>query len=390
MAYLSAICKDYGTKAEEEQDTATKELEAYKARYGATSALVSLMGDISSPLDMNPVKTGFKSLDGLLGGELEKGLVVLGAPSSLGKTTLMLQIADQIALSDRRDILFFSLEQSREELIAKSVSRLTYLLERPNEKTAKSTLGILQKRRWKDYADTEKNAIYNAFDAYRAIAARLYFHEAPLTGMSIEDIQEAVREHIKITKNKPVVFIDYLQIIKPSEKAHTDKQAVDMTISGLKRLSAQYGLIVFVVSSLSRAYYYEQSSTEGFKESGGIEYGADYALGLAFDWLYTDEAENPKDKDGKAITNPQLMLKARKDKIRKMVRERSGIELRLTMLKHRNGETEKCARFMFVKPFNCFVEITDALNHTDDRPLRLMAAKAMKDGQAQIEEDLPF
>ena len=390
IAYLSAICTNYGTKAEEEQDTATKELEGYKARYGATSALVSLMGDISSPLDINPVKTGFESLDGLLGGEMEKGLYILSAPSSLGKTSLMLQIADQIALSDRRDILFFSLEQSREELIAKSVSRLTYLLEGEGGKTAKTTLGILQRRRWKGYSAEEKNAIYNAFDAYRAIAVRLYYHEAPLEGMSIEDIQEAVSEHIRITKNKPIVFVDYLQIIKPNDRARNDKQAADMTISGLKRISAKYGVPILAISSLSRSFYYEQASMEGYKESGGIEYGADYALGLAFDWLYTDEAQFPKDKEGKMLqpTSP-LALKLKKDAIAKLKAEKRNI-VRLTMLKHRNGEAEKYIRFMFVKLFNCFVEITDNLNHTNEAPLRKMAAKAWRDGQAQIEEELPF
>lgn len=389
--YLKGIVANFGKKAEEEQDTATKELEAYKARYGAIGALNSLLGEIQSPIDTNPVKTGFKNVDDLLGGELEKGLVVLGAPSSLGKTTLMLQIADQIALSDRRDILFFTLEQSSQELIAKSVSRLTYLLQQDkDENTAKTTLGILQRRRWKNYTDKETAAIYRAFDAYRAIAARLYFHEAPLEGMTIEDIQEAVREHVRVTKNKPVVFIDYLQIIKPSEKAHTDKQAVDMTVSGLKRLSAQYGLTVFVVSSLSRAYYYEQSSTQGFKESGGIEYGADYALGLAFDWLYTTDAETPKDKEGKPINNAILQAKARIDHIREMIKKQPEIILRLTMLKHRNGATETAARFLFVKPYNCFIELTDELNHADYKTPKAIAAKAVQIGQDLLDESMPF
>ncbi len=393
IKHLCAISETFDQKAKDEKDTGEKERDGYREKYGASMSLAHLINDINSPIDPNPIKTGFPSLDGLLGGELEKGLVVLGAPSSLGKTTLMLQIADQIAQSDRRDIVFFTLEQSPQELIAKSLSRLTYLLEKPGESTAKSTLGILQRRRWKSYTPTEKAAIYDAVTAYRALSPRLYFHEAPLSGMNIEDIQAAVEEHIRVTKNKPIVFIDYLQIIKPLDRAHTDKQAVDATISGLKRLSAQYGLIVFVVSSLSRNYYYEQSTTQGFKDSGGIEYGADYALGLAFDWLYTEEAENPKDENGKPIkdnANGTAALRYRIKYIREMVRDKNEIPLRLTMLKHRNGQTETYARFMFVKPFNCFLELSDKLNHKDDKTLRELAGKALKAASAQIEEETPF
>ena len=74
-----------------------------------------------------PLSTGIKTLDEALeGGFYKKNLVILGAISSLGKTTLALQIGDNIARGGN-DVLIFSLEMSKEELIAKSLSRNMFL-----------------------------------------------------------------------------------------------------------------------------------------------------------------------------------------------------------------------------------------------------------------------
>lgn len=73
------------------------------------------------------IPTGFAKLDSLLGGGLFAGLYVLGASSSLGKTTLTCQIANQIAATEK-DVLIFSLEMARQEIIAKDISRLSGLI----------------------------------------------------------------------------------------------------------------------------------------------------------------------------------------------------------------------------------------------------------------------
>lgn len=70
-------------------------------------------------------KTGFKKLDEELNGGIKNGLYIIGAIPSLGKTTLTLQIADNIA-SQGNKVIIFSLEQSRFELVSKSISRLTW------------------------------------------------------------------------------------------------------------------------------------------------------------------------------------------------------------------------------------------------------------------------
>ena len=69
-----------------------------------------------------PTSTGFPRLDEVLSGGMREGLTVIGAISSLGKTTMAQQIADNVAQSGQ-DVLFISLEMARTELMSKSISR---------------------------------------------------------------------------------------------------------------------------------------------------------------------------------------------------------------------------------------------------------------------------
>lgn len=83
------------------------------------------------------ISTGFSDLDLQTGG-IYPGLYVLAAVSSLGKTTLALQLAEQIAAAGR-DVVFFSLEQSRFEMVSKGISRRTAM---NNMRTAVTSLAI--------------------------------------------------------------------------------------------------------------------------------------------------------------------------------------------------------------------------------------------------------
>ena len=183
--------------------------------------------------------TGFPALDGLLDGGLYAGLYCVGAVSSLGKTTFCLQMADHIAAGGK-DVLIFSLEMARNELIAKSVSRLTYTLtlERKGDvRHAKSTRGILTGSRYAGYSSAEKDLINAAMEAYEACSRHIYITEG-IGDVGIETIRDKVRRHIRLTGEAPVVLIDYLQILSPADPRATDKQNTDRAVLELKRCSS--------------------------------------------------------------------------------------------------------------------------------------------------------
>lgn len=84
----------------------------------------TFLNELESNCKYKARATLFSELDTELNGGLKSGLYIFGAVSRLGKTTLIQQIADNIA-SQGHKVIIFSLEQSRFELVCKSLSRIT-------------------------------------------------------------------------------------------------------------------------------------------------------------------------------------------------------------------------------------------------------------------------
>lgn len=253
---------------------------AEQAAYAAESAARSLEALLDASLrraSRRACPTGFAALDDALDGGLYAGLYIIGAISSLGKTSFVLQIADYIAAHET-DVLFFSLEMSKFELMAKSLSRLTYQLDAPaghmRAFTARQVLRV------DPDMPLEKSMLLNeALGEYRTAAEGLFIWEG-LADIGAREIRERVQKHIQIRGCKPVVVIDYLQILKPDDPRATDKQNTDRAVVELKRISRDFDLPVLAISSFNRENYRNAVSMEAFKESGAVEYSSDVLLGL--------------------------------------------------------------------------------------------------------------
>ena len=247
----------------------------------AENYISGFLDNINDNINTPAVPTGFKALDALLDGGLFEGLYILGAISSLGKTTFVQQIGDQIAQAGN-DVLYISLEMARYELMAKSISRHTMLnvLQTGGDMSnAKTVRGITNGAKWKYYTPEEHALIGQALDDYSKYAGHLYIHEG-VGDIGVEKIAELTQQHIDITGNKPVVIIDYLQILEPYDRRMTDKQNTDKAVLELKRLSRKHKIPVIAISSFNRDSYKAEVSMQAFKESGAIEYGSDVLIGL--------------------------------------------------------------------------------------------------------------
>ena len=78
--------------------------------------------------------------------------------------------------------------------------------------------------------------------------------------------------NIRLRGGKPLVIVDYLQILKPMNPRMTDKQqAVKYNISELKRISRDFDIPLIVISSFNRSNYNTVTGYESFKETGAIE-----------------------------------------------------------------------------------------------------------------------
>ena len=207
------------------------------------------------------LKSGYANLDAIT--NLYPGLYVVGAISSLGKTTFVHQMADQLAETGQ-PVLFFSLEQSTLELASKSLSRI---MAKNSAATAMTSLQIR-----KNGTDPRVKAAIAEYDKY---AANLLVAECTFRA-TIDTIEGTVINYIRKTGKKPVVIVDYLQVIQaPVESRMTAKDLVDLHVRRLKQLQSENKLVLIVISSLNRQNYLTQIDYESFKESGGIEYTAD-------------------------------------------------------------------------------------------------------------------
>ena len=257
-------------------------LEEKRARYEQeNNGLAGLEAFLTDEAPEPPAATGFAGLDELLDGGLYEGLYTLFATPGNGKTTLMLQVADTIAQAGR-DVLFIALEMGKKALQARSLSRLSSLLaDGDSAYTALSEREISASkwRKWgKESWRSAAGTISKASKIYRQWAERVFFFESQ--GGTFSAVREAVERHIRFRGCPPVVFVDYLQILRPDNTGLTDKQAVDSHVLGLKQLSRDYGLPVVVASSLARTSYSERLTLASGKESGGIEFTSDVVLGI--------------------------------------------------------------------------------------------------------------
>ena len=323
---------------------ALKELE----RDSVSNSLDAFNETIEKSKTASFIPTGFNNLDNILDGGLYSGLYIVGAISSLGKTTLCLQIGDQIAKAGN-DVLVFSLEMSKMELMAKSISRLTSIidLEKSHSNTnAKTTRGILTGSKYQKYNPTELSIIQEAKETYfREYAPHLYIYEG-MGNIGVAQVRKKVEAFKKIKGHAPIVIIDYIQILAPGENKYlTDKQAMDANVMELKRISRDYETSIIGISSFNRDNYNAPVNMASFKESGAIEYSSDVLIGLQY------KAMNELKEDGKDKAKASEIF----SKIAEQAKNRQAIEIQLKILKNRNG-TKGAIDLEFYPMFNKFKE----------------------------------
>jgi replicative DNA helicase len=316
-----------------EETIKQKQKEEYE-KNSAAYHIQDFINGIGESANTPAIRTGFSGLDSVLDGGLYEGLYIVGAISSLGKTTLVTQIADQIAEWERKDVIIFSLEMARTELMAKSISRLTLInsfINQTSTRNAKTVRGITAGSRYAHYSDAEIELIKQATNHYKSYANHIYIVEG-VGDIGAAAVRDTVKKHIEYTGNTPVVVIDYVQILAPHDPRATDKQIIDKAVLELKRISRDFKTPVIGISSFNRMSYSQKVSMEAFKESGAIEYGSDCLIGLQL----------------KGAGNKDFDVNEAKDK--------NPREVELIILKNRNGRTGSKITYEYYPMFNYFQE----------------------------------
>ena len=293
------------------------------------------------------IKTGYYNLDKSAGG-LYPGLYAIAAISSLGKTTFMHQMADQIAASGH-DVIYFSMEQSRLELVSKSLARITARKDMDN---AVTSLAIRK--------GNFSSLVADAVEQYKnEVSDHLSIIESNFN-CDCDYIDDYIRRYINRTGSRPVVIIDYLQVLQPetsnSVKKQSVKEMIDSTVVTLRRMSRELDLTVIIISSVNRANYMRPIDFESLKESGGIEYTCDVVYGLQLQCLEREMIFGKKDN-----------IKEQREFIRRE-KAKNPREIELVCLKNRYGISSFNCYFDYYPAYDLFVPSEPKTPFDEDKP----------------------
>lgn len=302
-----------------------------------------LINDIQKFIGFKDRKTGFKNLDEKCGG-LYPGLYVLGAISSLGKTTFVHNIADNLAKAGDY-VLYFSLEQSQLEMTLKSFARTSA----QNDPSFASAASAIEMKRGE-----KRSVLLKAAQEYTAAVGNRMNVIGCNFGVTAEDIVNYINAYMNTHEGiKPVVIIDYLQIIKQDDRMQ-EREKVDRSVQMLKKVQSDNDLVMIVISSVNRGNYLLPIDFESFKETGGIEYTADVVWGLQLQVLSDKIFDDEKGK-----------TKQKRDKIRE-AKAKMPRDIELVCLKNRYGISSYYAGFKYYPQFD-YIEIFPDYKDPDHR-----------------------
>ena len=207
--------------------------------------------------------TGMLDLDQLTCGLHNEELTIIGARPGMGKTTFALQIADYIA-KKKIPVMFISLEMSEEQIITKLIAKDTRI------NSTKMRLGTL-----------------NDQEAVKVYEAGTELEERPLYITSnlrtIQQIEVEARK-LKNKKNIGLIIIDYIQLIKSSQKFNLREQEVADITRTLKLLTLELKIPIIGLCQLNRNATRQEPMLSDLRESGAIEQDADNVI-----FIYQEE-----------------------------------------------------------------------------------------------------
>lgn len=226
------------------------------------------------------IKTHFKNLDNVLNGLQPSDLIVLAGRPSMGKTSLAINIAESIAINDKRRVAIFSMEMSSDQLTARiysSVSRVP---------TGAIRSGRLSEAQWEALFDCSG----------KIERSPIYIDDTP--GLSIAELSSRARRLAAKVGQLDLIVIDYIQLMKGSSKSNYNGNRT-MEISeisrGLKILAKELNCPIIALSQLNRmveSRVDKRPIMSDLRESGAIEQDADVIMFIYRDWVY-DKSSDP-------------------------------------------------------------------------------------------------
>ncbi len=218
------------------------------------------------------ISTGFLDLDYMTSGLHGSELILIAARPAMGKTAFVLNIAQNMAVKNKKNVAIFSLEMGKEQL----VSRL-FALE-ANVEAGHLRNGRLNDDEWTKLAEA----------SYVLGDSTLIIDDTP--GITVQNLRSKCRKY-KLEHGLDVIIIDYLQLMSGSGRTDSRQQEISEISRSLKLLARELDIPVIALSQLSRAVESrpdKRPMMSDLRESGAIEQDADVVM-----FIYRDDYYNP-------------------------------------------------------------------------------------------------
>lgn len=324
-----------------EQDEARAE-EMYK-RSGA--GMVDSFLFRAKSKEYEPLPTGIKDIDSATGGGfVKKSLVTLGAAPGMGKTALAQWILENMAKNGNY-ILYVNLEMSRDQLIARSLSRYVFKYQDMDV----NALDIMRGYKW---TEEQEEAIVNAAAKYKEeVATRLIYNPEGEEGHSAElgaIIKTLNSETLKLKAQgheAPIVCIDYLQLVV-DEEGGDEVTTIKKALKAFKDFAIENNTVVLCIVANNRAS--NKSGTadlESGRDTSNLEYSGDMMFGL----VYTAIEDGELTPDQSRRYDLSAIRKAKRDAYKDGAEDVPDVCKRITLKinKNRFGQDERRADLIF-------------------------------------------
>ncbi len=220
--------------------------------------------------------TGFDYLDKAMGGLHGGELILIAARPAMGKSSLAVNIAENIAIRNGKTVAIFNLEMPKEQLVRR------ILCSQAMVDSKKMLTG--------DFTGDDWQRICRVLD--KVDASPLYIDDSAT--VTVSEIRAKCRR-LKQTKGLSLIVIDYLQLMQSGSRTESRQQEVAEISRSLKILAKELDVPVIALSQLSRAVETRKDRRpmlSDIRESGSIEQDCDIVM-----FLYRDEYYNPDTED---------------------------------------------------------------------------------------------
>ena len=209
--------------------------------------------------------TGIYDLDNKTCGLHNQELTIIGARPGMGKTTLTLQIAQNIARE--KNVVFVSLEMSDTQLIQKMIAKQSII------NSYKLRMGTLEEGDWEKIAKASVKLMGLHFIINTKIR-------------TIQDL-EITAKRLKNKGELDLLIIDYIQLLKSQGKFNLREQEVADISRRLKLLSLELDIPIIALCQLNRNANIGEPTLADLRESGSLEQDADNII-----FIYKEDEED--------------------------------------------------------------------------------------------------